>query len=124
MELDINDTNLVAHIEQLSTEALDVLPFGVIRLDRKLEVTYFSRAEAEQSGYGNRPAIGLRFFTEIAPCMSNPEFMQRIDRALAERRLDISFEQVGDFDDAQRVLRVRAASTSDGGLWLFLDRRS
>jgi photoactive yellow protein len=119
---DIADAQLLARVEKLSHEALDALPFGVVRLDAAGRVLFFSRTEARQSGFGDRNAIGRNFFSELAPCMSSPAFLQRLEQARAAGTLDISFEQVGDFDDAQRELRVRVISASAGGLWLFIQR--
>jgi photoactive yellow protein len=113
---------LLAQVERLSQEGLDSLPFGVVRLDEAGKVTYFSRAEAEQSGFGDRRAIGRDFFTQMAPCLGTPELMGRIERARRAGTLDILFEQVGDFGDPERELRVRVLSASGGGLWVFLQR--
>lgn len=118
-----DDPEIAASVERLSPAERDALPFGVIKLDASRQVTFFSRTEAEQSGYGARPAIGKDFFTELAPCMATPEFLARVERAHAERTLDILFEHVGDFEDATRVLRVHIQAASDGGTWIFLQRR-
>lgn len=114
--------DLRARIEQLPPPALDALPFGVIRLDLAGKVTFYSKTEAQQSGFGDRVAIGRDFFTQMAACLGTPEFLRRIEDARNAGTLDILFEQVGDFDDAERELRVRVLSASGGGLWVFLER--
>ena len=118
----LDDERLPERVEQLSLHALDALPFGVVRLDSTGKVTYFSKTEAEQSGFGDRRAIGRDFFTQMAPCLGTPEFSSRIAEARRAGTLDITFEQVGDFDDADRELRVRVRSATGGGLWVFLQR--
>ena len=118
----IDDDTLPARIERLSAQQLDALPFGVVRLDAEGIVTFYSRTEAEQSGFRDRRAIGRDFFTQIAPCLSTPERMLRIDEARRAGTLDIAFEQIGDFDDADRELRVRVISASGGGVWVLLQR--
>ena len=122
--LRIDDENLVLRVEQLPRAALDALPFGTIRLDAAGRVTYLSQTEAKQSGLGDRSAIGRTFFTELAPCMGAPDFLRRIEHAEASGTLDITFEQVGDFDDAERELRVRVKSASGDGFWVFIERLS
>lgn len=119
----IDDDAFVSGIDRLSTAAIDALPFGVIRLDARGDVTFFSAVEARQSGVGDRPVLGHRFFAELAPCMWTAEFKRRFDEAAAAGTLDMTFDQVGDFDDRTRHLRVRARSATGGGLWLFIDRR-
>jgi photoactive yellow protein len=118
----VEDEGLPALAARLSREELDALPFGVVRLDAEGKVIFYSHTEAEQSGYGDRRAIGRDFFTQMAPCMATPERSSRIDDARRAGTLDIIFEQVGDFDDVERELMVRIASASDAGLWLFIQR--
>ena len=114
--------DVVASVERLSPAELDQLPFGVIKLDASGKVSLFSRTEARLSGFGDRPAIGKHFFTDLAPCMGSPEFLSRVEQAHAQRTLDVLFEHVGDFEDRARVLRVRIKAATDGGTWLFLQR--
>jgi photoactive yellow protein len=121
--LPLFDTPKLAEaVEQLPTDQVDQLAFGAIRLDLTGAVTFMSQRERELSGRGDRPSIGLSFFTDIAPCMANPHFKGRIDAALAAGTLDAEFTHVGDFADRDREMRVRAQSAADGGVWLFLKR--
>ena len=122
MTLTLDAPDLVARVEQLSTDALDALPFGVIRLNAEGTVEYFSKTEAAQSGYRIDRAYGQRFFSAVAPCLGTPALMDRIERARRAGTLDISLEHVGDFSDAERVMQVRICSAKGGGLWVFLQR--
>ena len=63
---------LAEAVEQLPPGVVDQLPFGAIKLDRSGAVMFISQGERELSGRGDRPSIGLAFFTDIAPCMDNP----------------------------------------------------
>ena len=85
-------------------------------------VRVFNKAEADLSGYGNRPSYGRIFFTDIAPCMNNGYFKGRIEKARASGKLDISFSFIGDFNDVNRELSVRVQAAKDGGTWLFIKR--
>jgi photoactive yellow protein len=118
----IDDDTLPARIERLSPQQLDALPFGVVRLDAEGLVTFYSRTEGEQSGFRDRRAIGRQFFTQIAPCLSTPERLRRIEEARRAGTLDVTFEQIGDFDDADRELHVRVFSAAGGGVWVCLPR--
>jgi photoactive yellow protein len=120
--LQFDTPDLAKRVEALDEAAIDALPFGAIRLDDKGFVTFFSKAERELSGYGERPTIGRVFFTEIAPCMANEAFRGRIEAARARGTLNIAFSWIGDFADRQREMRVRIQSASDGGVWIFLQR--
>jgi photoactive yellow protein len=119
---DFQTPNLAAAIEALSPEEIDRLPFGVVGLDADGSIRVFNQTEARLSGYRNRPAHGRLFFIDVAPCMNNGYFKGRIDKALKAGTLDISFSFVGDFNDCDRELFVRAQSASDGGCWIFIHR--
>jgi photoactive yellow protein len=119
---DFETPKLAAAIEALSREDIDRLPFGVIGLNPDGSVRIYNKAEAELSGYKDRPSHGRLFFVDVAPCMDNGYFKGRIDKALKAGTLDISFSFVGDFSDRDRELFVRAQSASDGGYWIFIHR--
>jgi photoactive yellow protein len=113
----------LAHaVEALPHEELDALPFGATRVDETGIVQTYNLAERRLSGSGQRPRVGLSFFTDIAPCMDTPGFRGRIERATAMGKLDLEFGWTGDFADAMRGLRVRVQSATGGGFWLFMQR--
>lgn len=118
----LNAAELQQELDQRSASGLDTLPFGVIRLNAQGKVVYLSRTEARQSGF-HEHAEGLSFFTELAPCMANPHFVARVEQARAAAVLDVTFEQIGDFDDPERELRVRMISAPDRGIWVCLERK-
>nr|WP_294509912.1 PAS domain-containing protein [uncultured Rhodopila sp.] len=118
---DFDEPRLAESVEKLSPAAVNALSYGAVRLDAEGRVTFFSDAERRLSGY-NKPPIGLSFFIDIAPCMNNPNFRGRIDRALAAGTLDIAFSHVGDFDDSAKELDVRVQSATGGGCWIFIRR--
>lgn len=110
-------------VERLPPKAIDTLPFGAIRLDAPGNVTFFSATERRLSGL-RREALGRSFFTDIAPCMDNPEFRGRIERGRATGRLDIAFGYVSDMPGGASdvALDVRVQSAAEGGTWIFLQR--
>ena len=110
------------HLEQLTPAEIDALPFGVVRLDASGRVLRLSAPEARQSGFGDRQAVGRSFFTDVAPCFWSAPFRERVERALAAGTLDVAFERVGDYGDAERELRVRLKSAMSGGAWVLIER--
>jgi photoactive yellow protein len=113
--------HLAQCVERLPPDRINALPFGAIRLDQDNNVAFYNDTERRLSGY-RKEVLNHKFFTEIAPCMNNPAFRGRIDRALAAGTLDIKFDQIGDFEDDTRLIRVRVQSASGGGCWIFLLR--
>jgi photoactive yellow protein len=118
---DYNEPLFAKAVEQLSPEQVHALPFGAIRLDTEGTVTFYSDAERRLSGY-RKTVVGHKFFTEIAPCMNNPSFRGRIERALETGRLDIRFGYVGDFPAEEIEVEVRVQSATSGGCWIFIRR--
>jgi photoactive yellow protein len=119
-KVDFDAPNLAAEIEQLSRDELDHLPFGVILLDREGTVLFYSQTEARQSGYGKIPT-GENLFA-LSDCFAGDEFRGRIMRAMEKGSIDLEFGWKGDFDDPTRDLRFRIQSSSDGGIWIFIER--
>ena len=109
-------------VERFSQEQLDLLPFGVTGLDAQDIVRVRNSYEADISGYGDRLAVGRLFFADVAPCLNNPYFKGRIEKARRDGTLDITFKFVGDFSDAERELTVRVQSGKDEGCWIFIQR--
>ncbi|URI11630.1 hypothetical protein MW290_22090 [Aquincola tertiaricarbonis] len=119
---DFDAPDLAEKVEALHAYEINQLPFGVIRLDAGGKVDLYSTREATLSGWNGRPNIGLDFFTRVAPCMNTPAFKGALDAAVAEGRVDAEFVHIGDFADPYRAIRIRALSSADGGVWLFLLR--
>lgn len=114
--------NIARVLEKLSTDALDQLPYGVVRLSDEEVVITFNKTEARLSGFGERRAVGRHFFDLVAPCMNTPAFRGRIQEEGRRGELDIEFGHTGDFDDPARFIKVRVCSASDGGYWLLMQR--
>lgn len=66
-------------LDAASDEALDGLPFGVVRMNRAYEVTLYNRYEAGLSGLSARQSLGRHFFREIAPCTNNELVARKYD---------------------------------------------
>ncbi|WP_277968798.1 hypothetical protein [Sphingomonas echinoides] len=119
---DFDTPALARAIEALPPSVVDDLPFGAIRLGVDGTVAYYSAAERRLSGSGLHDRIGLDFFGRVAPCMDNPDFRGRVERASAAGTLDLEFTHIGDFEDRHRELTVRIQPASAGGYWIFLRR--
>jgi photoactive yellow protein len=123
-EIDLNRPDLAKAVEKLSQSELDQLPFGAIKLDADGVTKVFNKTEARMSGFKSRPALGLDFFLNVAPCMGKPEFRGRIEQARRDGHVDIEMGWLGDFDDRDREMQVRIQSSSDHGIWIFIHRET
>jgi len=120
---DFETPALARAVEALSEASIDALPFGVIRLAEDGSVQVYNQGERQLAGRGSRPVLGQNFFTEIAPCFARPDYLGRIERAQAAGTVDLEFGIVGDFDMAEKELRVRIQSAALGGIWIFMCRQ-
>ena len=118
---DFGEPHLAAAVEKLSPDQVHALPFGAIRLDAGGQAIFYSDAERRLSGY-RKPVLRRDFFLEIAPCMNNPNFRGRIDRAIAAGRLDIRFSYIAGLSAGTTDIEVHIQAASGGGCWIFLRR--
>ena len=54
--------------------------------------------------------------------MASNDFRGRIKRAMDEGPVDLEFGWAGDFADPARDLRLRVISSSNNGIWIFVER--
>ena len=73
-------------------EELDVLPYGVIALDREGMVVRYNRVEARLARLDRALVLGKSFFRTIAPCAATPQFEGRF-RAFVENAAGPSRER-------------------------------
>ena len=114
--------HLARDIENPLSDVIGARPFGVIRLDPAGGVMICNRTEARLSGYKSRPALGRRFFTNVALCMNTAHFKGRIEAARRAGTLNITFSFTGDFADPGRDIDIRVRAAADAGLRIFTRR--
>ena len=119
--VDFDAPDLAAQLDALSDAERDVLPFGVILLDREGVVRFYSKTEARISKYPGEK-IGVNFF-EMAKRASKDELWNSIQRAMdAQGNVDLDFGWAGDHADPKRQFRLRVQSARNGGVWLCFER--
>lgn len=118
--IDFNAPDIAALAEEARQSDLDILPFGVIKLDRQGIVKFYSQAEARLSGYGISP-LGRNLF-DISQCVSREDLRARIMGAMENAPVDLELAWFGDPNDPMREMRIRVQSARDGGVWMFIDR--
>lgn len=103
----MNDTPTLAHaldfvsedigqaLDDLSTESLDELDFGVIGFDASGEVCRYNRFESGCAGLSKASTLGRPLFSVVAPCMNNFMVAQRFeDAAETGEPLDATIDYV------------------------------
>jgi photoactive yellow protein len=88
---------LRARLDALGDDELDVVPFGVIALDREGTIVRYNLAEARFARLDRNQVLGKSFFGRVARCAATPAFEGRV-RALFDGpsggslRLDYVFD--------------------------------
>ena len=120
MQVPVSQGNDRPDLDDLTAEAIDDLPFGVIQLDRAGRITVYNRAEALLSGRDPQRVIGRDFFRDVAPCTNLPAFRGRFIDGLRDGALETEFGFVFGFDEPARV-RVRMfAAREPERYWLVI----
>ncbi len=80
------------YLSKLSPEKLNLIPFGVIKLDSNGKILEFNQAEASLIRKNAKDLIGLNFFDDVAPCLKNFEFYGKFEKGVKEKKINIVFE--------------------------------
>ncbi len=66
-----DEVQLLDTLQQLDTEQLDALPFGVIGFDATGRIVRYNRFEAQAALFEPAQVMGQHVFIELAPCLNN-----------------------------------------------------
>ena len=75
--------DIAAHLEDMSAEELDQLPFGVIGFDDATDVRAYNASESRAAGLRPDSVLARPLFKVVAPCMNNFMVAQRFEDAEA-----------------------------------------
>lgn len=108
-------------LDDLSAEAIEALPFGVILVDPLGRVLSYNAAESRFSGRAVGDVLGRNFFKDVAPCTNLPAFYGRFlggvrSGALSER-LTFTF---GFQPQPVRVAVHMRSSRTPGRYWIVV----
>lgn len=120
--IDVSPERLASEAESLTSQQLDELPFGVIRLDERGMVTTYNRYEEGFAGLNREDVLGRDFFREIAPCTSVKEFRGVFEKGARRGELSERFDFTFRFPEGERKVRIRMIATDHGGrgVWIFV----
>ena len=99
----------VYSLHDASSELLDRLPFGTIRLDDSGLILAYNRWEAELSQQSAESVLGRSFFTDVAPC-TNVKPFHGVIRTLQGTGLSgtCEFDFVFEFKNGRVLVLIQA----------------
>jgi photoactive yellow protein len=116
----------LSRLSTMSGEELDVLPFGVIGLDRGGTIRRYNLAEARFARLDRTQVLGQSFFERVAPCTATPEFQGRFVDFVREgnRVPSVKFPYVFDFRFGAQEVEVELVRGRGGDeFYVCINRR-
>jgi photoactive yellow protein len=108
-------------LEAADAAALDLLEFGVVRMDQAGVVVDYNAFESQIAGLSSAKVIGRHFFTAVAPCTNNFMVAERFE---TEAELDDVIDYV--FTLRMRPTKVRLRllkAPTHSHMYLLVERK-
>ena len=103
----LDSSALLEAADDMSSEDLDGLPYGMIQLDAVGRILRFNAVESRLASLPQAQQIGKHFFTEVAPCTKVQAFYGRFREGVIRESLDTSFRFHFAFKQNPRDVLVR-----------------
>lgn len=94
MKQSFDDANLLNWLDSAKPEDLDLLDFGVVRMNYENIVLDYNNAECEISGYEKENTIGKHFFEQVAPCTNNFMVSEKYKNDVLDETLPYIFTHI------------------------------
>lgn len=102
-----HDDDLLAVLEGASLADLDLLPFGLITMDRAGKVIGYNAFEAQRAGIARERVLSRHFFTDVGPCTNNYLVAERYVALGPQDDLDDELDYVFTFRMKPTPVRLR-----------------
>ena len=117
----LDSSSVLEAADDMSSEDLDGLPYGMIQLDAAGRILRFNAVESRLASLPQHQQIGKHFFTEVAPCTKVQAFYGRFREGVIRESLDVSFRFHFAFKQAPRDVTVRLVySRRTRSVWVMI----
>ena len=112
-------------LQKSSSDALDLIEFGVIGFDAGYLVCQYNATESRLAGLTRSSVMGLHFFEAVAPCMNNFMVAQVFEDAV-ERRItvDCTMDYVLTLRMRPQRVKLRLLADPDAQMRFVIIRRN
>lgn len=94
MKQSFDDANLLTWLDNAQPKDLDILDFGVVRMNYENTVMAYNDAECEISGFDKNNTIGKNFFVQVAPCTNNFMVSEKYKNDVLDETLPYIFTHI------------------------------
>ena len=111
-------------LDALGDDDIDVLPFGVIALDREGTILRYNLAEARFARLDRNQVLGKNFFTRVARCAATPAFQGRVRKLFDDPDpTTVRFDYVFDFRFGAQEVEIEARRLAPDRVYLCVTRK-
>lgn len=120
--IQIEPEAILSEIGTMTSQELDLLPFGAIRLSPDGTITAYNQTEEKLAARKAADVIGRNFFTEVAPCTKVKRFFGAFQAGVERKELNEVFDFTFKFPTGAKDVRIRMiyAGSAEPAVWIFV----
>jgi photoactive yellow protein len=106
----------IESVADMTTEMIDALPYGFIRLDTDMRVIAYSQVESQLAQRPRESVMGRHFFEEVAPCTNVRELAGWLSETVRAGRPDTKrLNFIFDFPHGRQLVTISLVHDPSGG---------
>jgi photoactive yellow protein len=118
------DESTLEEIPQMSSDELDELDFGAVKVDDEGVIQEYNHYESEMAGVDPDDAKGNNFFTEVAPCTNNKLFYGQFQDGVEAGELDEEMDYTFTYKMDPTNVKIRLYHDQDSETnWVFVKKK-
>ncbi|MFB6354910.1 MAG: PAS domain-containing protein [bacterium] len=118
------DDSTLEEVPELSSDELDELDFGAVKVDENGVVEEYNHYESEMAGVDPETAKGQNFFTEVAPCTNNQLFYGQFQDGMEKGELDMEMDYTFTYKMKPTNVKIRLFHDQDSETnWVFVKKK-
>lgn len=118
------DESTLDEIPQMSSDELDELDFGAVKVDDEGVIQEYNHYESEMAGVDPDDAKGNNFFTEVAPCTNNKLFYGQFQDGVEAGELDEEMDYTFTYKMDPTNVKIRLYHDQDSETnWVFVKKK-
>jgi photoactive yellow protein len=120
--IEIEPEAILSEIGTMTSQELDLLPFGAIRLSPNGTITAYNQTEEKLAARKATDVIGKNFFSEVAPCTKVKRFYGAFQTGVERKELNEVFDFTFKFPTGAKDVRIRMiyAGSAEPAVWIFV----